>query len=518
MGRPPSWFILVVFRHPGIHNQSDIRLTLLVNLAVLVFIAIIAAFILRERRLRNSGRSEASQTLFNIRLSDLWRWDGRVDRGTYALIGLVGFALKHNLDRLTTSRIFDRPWGLFNYWIPPGEIFQEEPVFLVFMLTLSQPFMWVGVVLTLRRLRAVKLPLALVVVFFLPLVNLAFFVLLSVLPSRQKVFPETASSLNTFLDKVIPRDPWGSAAISLLIITLVGVAATVVAVLIFGEYGWSLFVGLPFCLGLGSVLIYSYHSHRDYLSCLLVATLATLFLSLALVAVAIEGILCVAMAAPIAWVLAVLGASIGYLIQKRPLNQIDVPPVMLSLFLFLPSVMVLESVTSGDPVRVAVHTSISIQASPEQVWENLISFPRLEEPKEWLFRLGVSYPILATIEGEGVGAVRRCLFSTGTFVEPIEVWEEFRLLRFSVLEQAPPLQELSPYGDMSTPHLTGYFHPERAQFTLTPLPQGGTQLEGISWYRNDIWPATYWRWWSDWMVHKIHLRVFEHIKRLAEES
>ena len=36
-----------------------------------------------------------------------------------------------------------------------------------------------------------------------------------------------------------------------------------------------------------------------------------------------------------------------------------------------------------------------------------------------------------------------------TFVEPIEVWEKFRLLRFSVTGQAPPLQELSPYGEDS---------------------------------------------------------------------
>jgi len=174
-------------------------LTLLVNLAVLVFIVIILAFILRQRRLRKSGRSGSYQTPLNVRFSDLWRWDGRVDRGTYALIGLVGFALKHNLDRLTASWIFDRPWGLFNYWIPPRELFQEEPAFLVFMFTLSLPFMWVGVVLTLRRLRAVRLPLGLVIVFFLPLVNLAFFILLSVLPSRQEeVVPETASSLKPF--------------------------------------------------------------------------------------------------------------------------------------------------------------------------------------------------------------------------------------------------------------------------------------------------------------------------------
>lgn len=32
-----------------------------------------------------------------IRPSDLWRWDGEIDRGPYALFGVVGFALRNNL-------------------------------------------------------------------------------------------------------------------------------------------------------------------------------------------------------------------------------------------------------------------------------------------------------------------------------------------------------------------------------------------------------------------------------------
>jgi len=35
---------------------------------------------------------------------------------------------------------------------------------------------------------------------------------------------------------------------------------------------------------------------------------------------------------------------------------------------------------------------------------------------------------------------------------------------------------------------------------------------------NDNRADIYWRWWSDWMVHKIHLRVFEHIKEVAEKE
>ena len=31
-----------------------------------------------------------------------------------------------------------------------------------------------------------------------------------------------------------------------------------------------------------------------------------------------------------------------------------------------------------------------------------------------------------------------------------------------------------------------------------------------------MWPAFYWRLWSDAIIHRIHLRVLNHIKELAE--
>ena len=53
---------------------------------------------------------------------DLWRSAGTIDRGTYALVGVLGFALKHNLDRLVATYGFHRPWGLFNYWVPVRDV------------------------------------------------------------------------------------------------------------------------------------------------------------------------------------------------------------------------------------------------------------------------------------------------------------------------------------------------------------------------------------------------------------
>jgi hypothetical protein len=55
-----------------------------------------------------------------IKLRHLWHLDGTIDRGTYAMVGVIGFALKHNLDRMVASFIFHRPWGFFNYWDPLG--------------------------------------------------------------------------------------------------------------------------------------------------------------------------------------------------------------------------------------------------------------------------------------------------------------------------------------------------------------------------------------------------------------
>ena len=54
-------------------------------------------------------------------------------------------------------------------------------------------------------------------------------------------------------------------------------------------------------------------------------------------------------------------------------------------------------------------------------------------------------------------------------------------------------------------------------YPAIPLPGGRTRLEGTTWYRHHIWPADYWRIWSDWILHSIHQRVLQHVKRLSEQ-
>jgi hypothetical protein len=75
--------------------------------------------------------------------------------------------------------------------------------------------------------------------------------------------------------------------------------------------------------------------------------------------------------------------------------------------------------------------------------------------------------------------------------------------------------EWSPYN-IHPRHLDGYFVPESAEFRLTPTSDGGTRLDGVSWYRNSMWPSRYRRLWSDALLHQVHMRVFRHIKTRSE--
>jgi len=306
--------------------------------------------------------------------------------------------------------------------------------------------------------------------------------------------------------------------LSIGITTVIGLVCLSLSTLVIGSYGWSLFIALPFCMGLIAVLLHSCHEPRTFESCLEVSIMPILILAVILLAVAIEGVICLMMAAPIALVLALLGGSIGFTIHFHYWDT-HYKHAMLALILFvLPSAFVREHAAALKPPDFVVHSAVEISAPPEAVWRQVTAFSEIPPPQELLFRVGVAYPIRAEMSGSGVGATRRCIFSTGPFEEPITVWDEPHLLKFSVTRDPAPLNELSPYKNIHAPHLHGYFISHGGQFLLTALPGGRTRLEGTTWCQHTMWPATYWSWWSNYVIHRIHMRVLNHIRDRAESE
>lgn len=281
-----------------------------------------------------------------------------------------------------------------------------------------------------------------------------------------------------------------------------------------GEYGLALFVLTPFYAGFSSTALYAYNHSVSKGKAFQISIITMGIMTLALLVFAIEGIICILMAAPIGILLMWLGSLLGlYMASKKPSGTLT---GLVLLMLIVPLTGFIEHETEKENIT-SVVTSVKINAGQETVWKHVIVFPTLKEPTEFLFKAGIAYPIDATIEGTGVGAVRYCNFTTGSFVEPITKWDAPNLLSFDVLESPQPMKELS-FWDIDAPHLHDYFVSKKGQFKIVRISDTETLLEGTTWYSNRIKPNFYWNLWSDYIIHKIHNRVLNHIKENAEKE
>ena len=295
---------------------------------------------------------------------------------------------------------------------------------------------------------------------------------------------------------------------------VLGLAATLLA----ATYGWALFVGTPFVIGLCAAAVYRSYGGNDAGAGWAVGLMATCLVAVGLIATGAEGALCIVMALPLAAAAGVMGGLVSQLLRRRGPEHPSTRLHASLLFVLLPLATAGEAALDRQPEVRPITTTVVVDAPPERVWPHVVEFDPLPPPREAIFRAGIAYPIEATMEGEGVGAVRRCRFSTGNFVEPVTAWRENRLLRFRVTEQPEPMRELSPWGRISPPHMDGFLRSHQGEFRLTPLPGGRTRVEGTTWYENRMWPEAYWRLWSDNLIHAIHRRVLGAIEARAERD
>lgn len=319
--------------------------------------------------------------------------------------------------------------------------------------------------------------------------------------------------MKQLLNKLLPDDDKKRKWLAIFLTVIIAAAFSLWGIYVNQEYGLALFIIVPLFIGASPVILYGFKKKLHLTDAFGVSFLTLGIFTLLLILCAVEGLICIIMAAPIGVLFMMIGSLIAYFIIRKAPGKAEVS--ILLLITAMPTVSFIER--NSEPILTSVVTSIEIDADPETVWKNVIEFPQLKEPTEFIFKTGIAYPTDAKIEGTGVGAVRHCNFTTGSFVEPITVWEQPTLLKFDVLEQPAPMKELS-FWNIDAPHLHDFFVSKQGQFKLTKLANGKTLLEGTTWYRHDIKPEFYWRLWSNHIVHKIHQRVLNHIKVNSEKD
>jgi hypothetical protein len=298
---------------------------------------------------------------------------------------------------------------------------------------------------------------------------------------------------------------------------LVGWTAMFAGVKLTQTYGFALFIASPILCGFISAVLFSAWHAPGFSGCFTAAFVSVALTGLLLILTAVEGLVCLVMALPLVMLGAALGGVAGYEVsecRRRPWRG----PAGVALALLPMTFLAEGTFPPPAPPPSPVQSEIVVEAPPDIVWKWVISFPELPPATEWIFRAGVAAPVAAVIEGEGVGAIRRCRFTTGDFVEPIEVWDPPRNLTFRVTSEPDPMREMTLWRGPRPPHLDGFLESTRGQFILEPMPGGRTRLIGRTWYRTNMFPESYWRLWADPLIHAIHMKVLRHVASLAEKE
>lgn len=434
----------------------------------------------------------------------LFEVHGRVSRRNYLCWGVGLMVAKLAIDWTTCTLLFPRPWSplLYLLAVPSAALHDGVNWQWWLMALFALPFCWVGAALTMRRLRDAACSPWYTVFFVMPIANLVLFALATSLPTSTAVSSGPRSTSSGPL-------PWFAKGVWPAVIATLATATQVwLAIGPLSTYGGVLFLGLPFLQGFLVGLMARGQGFGGAARLLFIS--AGLSMT-GLLLLGGEGLVCILMAAPI-WV--PMGLC-GVLLGRAAVGGVR-RPIVTSLLVLL-AAQLAEPLVAPPPSTFEVTTEVVVTAPAQRVWDSLVTFGEIEPPEEAFFRMGIAYPLRATIEGRGPGAVRRCSFNTGDFVEPIKVWDEPRLLSF-IVEQCPqPMIEWNPLHEhVDAAHLQGFFAAKRGQFELVPQADGSTLLRGTTWYAHGLGPEPYWSLWSDWLVHAIHRRVLEHIRQRAE--
>lgn len=291
------------------------------------------------------------------------------------------------------------------------------------------------------------------------------------------------------------------------------VAAVVLSANALGAYGLGLFVATPLLVGVTTGYAVNYRQARSPGETLGFVVAAGLLGTLALLMLALEGLMCIVLVAPLAGIVAAVGGVIGRALAMA----VHHPGQPLFSLAVLPLIFVLDA-AMPPAVPVMAHEDIVIAAPPSAVWRALTDGHAIAKPSGLVGLAGLAYPIASHLTGESEGALRIGTFSTGTARERVTVWQKDRVLAFRGESHAPAMEEMSPYRVVHAPHVEGYFDTLETRFELVPLAGGTTRLSVKSRHVLRIEPVAYWGPIAAWAIRQNVRRVLEDIRQNAEAA
>ncbi|RZK09583.1 MAG: hypothetical protein EOO46_13435 [Flavobacterium sp.] len=166
--------------------------------------------------------------------------------------------------------------------------------------------------------------------------------------------------------KIIRYRKW----FAILTTIFVAVLFSLLGIYVIEEYGIFIFFLIPFFLGFSPAMLYRKKNDLAYKEVRNIAFTSLGIYSVCLMVFAIEGLICILMAAPLALLFTWIGSLLGYSLIKRRPNSAS--STYLILFLALPAFSFLEK--GSEPELTSVVTSIELMLIWKRYGKTLLNF------------------------------------------------------------------------------------------------------------------------------------------------
>ncbi|WP_082281356.1 hypothetical protein [Leptospira kirschneri] len=287
-----------------------------------------------------------------------------------------------------------------------------------------------------------------------------------------------------------------------------------------GEYGTVLFIAFPFSIG----LLMEFHllfifaktltTKKELIYVGIVTILSAGFSIFVFLIFGKEGLICILMAFPIAFLLIFIGALIGSYIYMKNLSKYL---VILIVLCFNVSAYIYDR-NDQNLEKQKVQTSIEINASKKEVWKHIISPFEFGEAENFFLRNGVSYPASMRIVEQNGKLFLFCNYTNGTTSANVDSFENLERFSFSFPEPQVTMKETSLYGEVEPKHIRGKVWAVFGEFRLIEVSENKTKVIATTEYVNNLGPKFYWKLWEDYLINEIHHHVLTKIKNKIEQK
>ena len=270
-----------------------------------------------------------------------------------------------------------------------------------------------------------------------------------------------------------------------LILTLVGLA----------DLGMAIFFFLPLAVGISSGLL-------PDLKQAILGTLSSLFLfSLFLISTKAEGVICVVMALPILLLAMWIGWAIGKVSRKKKDNT-DIKVTIAPILIFI--VANVFEIFSGNPqVPSSTSTSITLNATPQEVYNAIIEVDTVDVETNFLQKIGLPTPRKCILTEAKVGGLRLCEFEEGRIVETIKELVPNKYLRMDVTECKLDRER----------HWLKF---DEDIYNIESLKNGQTKITRTTTYSSTLKPRLYWEFMEALTINTEHDFVFRNLQKDVE--